>query len=273
MPITTAEFDYIRDFVRGKSAIVLDSGQEYLVESRLGPLAKQAGLDGVGPLVAELQRLDARLQNAVIDALTTNETSFFRDPRSFEALTTEVIPDLLEKRSPERKLDIWCAGCSSGQEPYTIEMTLREHFGAELASWQTRILATDLSTEILAKAREGRYAQIEVNRGLPRQLLTTYFDQTGLGWTVKPELKANIDFRQLNLVTPWPPMPRMDIIFIRNVLTYFDVETRRIVFNRIAQLLKPDGYLFLGASETTDDIHDGFVRLPLEGAGCYQLKQ
>ena len=273
MPITTAEFDYIRDFVRDKSAIVLDPGKEYLVESRLGPLAKQAGFQSIGQLVEKLKRHDAQLQNAVIDAMTTNETSFFRDLHPFDALKTKVIPDLLEKRARERKLDIWCAACSSGQEPYTINMTLREHFATQLASWQTKILATDLSTEMLAKAREGRYAQIEANRGLPAPLLVKYFDRAGMGWTVKPELKTNIDFRQLNLITPWPPMPRMDIIFIRNVLIYFDVETKRLIFNRIAQLLKPDGYLFLGAAETTVNIHDGFQRLQLDKAGCYQLKQ
>jgi chemotaxis protein methyltransferase CheR len=272
MPITTAEFDYIRDFVRTKSAIVLDPGKEYLVESRLGPLAKQSGLDGIGALVEKLRRNDVQTQNAVIDAMTTNETSFFRDLHPFEALKKVVIPDLLEKRARERKIDIWCAACSSGQEPYTIAMTLKENF-PQLASWQVKTLATDLSTEMLAKAREGRYAQIEANRGLPAPLLVKYFERAGMGWTVKPELKQGIDFRQLNLVSPWPPMPRMDIIFIRNVLIYFDVETKRLIFNRIAQLLKPDGYLFLGAAETTVNIHDGFQRLQLDKAGVYQLKR
>jgi chemotaxis protein methyltransferase CheR len=272
MPITTQEFDYVREFVRQKSAIVLDPGKEYLVESRLGPLAKQHGLETIGQLVERLRRNDAQIQNAVVDAMTTNETSFFRDLHPFEALKTTVVPDLLAKRARERKLDIWCAACSSGQEPYTINMILRETFGGQLAGWQTKILATDLSTEMLAKAREGRYAQIEANRGLPAPLLVKYFDRAGMGWTVKPELKQNIDFRQLNLVTPWPPMPRMDIIFIRNVLIYFDVETKRLIFNRLAQLLKPDGYLFLGAAETTVNIHDGFQRLQIDKAGCYQLR-
>ena len=271
MPITTAEFDYVRDFVRAKSAIVLDPGKEYLVESRLGPLAKQAGFESIAALVDRLRRKDTQLENQVVDAMTTNETSFFRDLHPFEALKSTVVPDLLDKRGRERKLDIWSAACSSGQEPYTITMTLREHF-PQLSSWNVKLLATDLSTEMLAKAREGRYAQIEANRGLPAPLLVKYFERSGMGWVVKPELKQTVDFRQLNLVTPWPPMPRMDIIFIRNVLIYFDVETKRMIFNRLAQLLKPDGYLFLGAAETTVNIHDGFQRLQIDMAGCYQLR-
>lgn len=271
MPITTAEFDYVREFVRAKSAIVLDPGKEYLVESRLGPLAKQAGFDSIAALVERLRRNDTQLEHQVVDAMTTNETSFFRDLHPFAALKTTVIPDLLAKRARERKLDIWSAACSSGQEPYTIAMTLREHF-PQLSGWNVKLLATDLSTEMLAKAREGRYAQIEANRGLPAPLLVKFFERSGMGWLVKPEVKQVVDFRQLNLVAPWPPMARMDIIFIRNVLIYFDVETKRMIFNRIAQLLKPDGYLFLGAAETTVNIHDGFQRLQIDKAGCYQLK-
>lgn len=272
MPITTADFDYVRDFVRQKSAIALDPGKEYLVESRLGPLAKQQGLETIAQVIDRLRRNDAQIENAVVDAMTTNETSFFRDLYPFEALKNVVVPDLLARRADERKLDIWCAACSSGQEPYTINMTLQEHFGDQLAGWQTKILATDLSTEMLAKAREGRYAQIEANRGLPAPLLVKYFDRSGMGWVVKPQLKENIDYRQMNLVTAWPPLPRMDIIFMRNVLIYFDVETKRLIFNRIAQLLKPDGYLFLGTAETTVNIHDGFQRVQIDKAGCYQLR-
>ncbi len=272
MPITAAEFDDVRDFVRQMSAIVLDPGKEYFVESRLGPLAKQRGFDTIGHLIERLHRDDVLIQHAVIDAMTTNETSFFRDLHPFEALKTVVVPDLLAKRARERKLDIWCAACSSGQEPYTINMTLQEHFGGQLAGWQTKILATDLSTEMLAKAREGRYAQIETNRGLPATLLVQYFDRSGTGWVVKPELKQNIDFRQMNLAAAWPPLPRMDLIFMRNVLIDFDVETKRRIFNRIAQLLKPDGYLFLGAAETTVNLHDGFQRLQIDKAVCYQLR-
>jgi chemotaxis protein methyltransferase CheR len=151
-------------------------------------------------------------------------------------------------------------------------MTLREHF-PQLGGWNVKILATDLSTEILAKAREGRYAQIEANRGLPAQLLVKYFDRDGMGWKIKDELRRAVEFKQINLVSPWAAMPKMDIIFIRNVLIYFDVETKRAIFNKVFQQLRPDGYLFLGAAETTVNIHDGFERVPIDKAGCYRMKR
>ncbi len=270
MALSNTDFDYIRHFVRSKSAIVLEPGKEYLVESRLAPLARLKGLESISAVVDKLKRNDPEMQREVIDAMTTNETSFFRDLHPFEALRTTVIPDLLTRRASERRLDIWSAACSSGQEPYTIAMTLREHFAC-LGNWNVRIQATDLSNEMLAKARVGRYAQIEANRGMPAALLVKYFDRAGMGWAVKPELKHGIEFSQHNLVTPWPVMPKMDIIFIRNVLIYFDIETKRAVFDRVARQLKPDGYLFLGAAETTVNIHDGFRRIQLDKAGCYQL--
>ena len=272
MPITTAEFDYIRDFVRQRSAIVLDPGKEYLVESRLTPLAKSLGIESIGKMVDELKRGSNRsLQNQIVEAMTTNETSFFRDVQPFEALKSTVIPNIMKARDRERSLSIWSAACSSGQEPYTIAMTLRETF-PQLASWNLKILATDLSTEMVSKAREGRYAQIEANRGLPAPLLGKYFDRAGMGWQVKDDIKRGIEFREMNLVTPWQPMPRFDVVFIRNVLIYFDVETKRLVLNRVSQVLKPDGYLFLGAAETTVNIHDGFERVQLERAGCYKVR-
>lgn len=272
MPITTQDFDYIRDVVRQSSAIVLDPGKEYLVESRLGPLARSQGIESISALVDQLRRGSPTLKTQVVEAMTTNETSFFRDINPFEALRTTVLPDLLKNRGGERTLNVWSAACSSGQEPYTIAMTIREHF-PELASWNVRILATDLSTEILAKAREGRYAQIEVNRGLPAPMLVKYFDRAGMGWQVKSDLKRLVEFKSMNLITTWPSMPRMDVIFLRNVLIYFDLDTKRQIFNQIAQTLRPDGYLFLGAAETTVNIHDGFERLQIDKAGCYRPRQ
>lgn len=272
MPITTAEFDYVRDLVRQRAAIVLDPGKEYLVESRLGQLARQQGIESISVLVDQLRRPNnAALESQVVEAMTTNETSFYRDIHPFDALRTTVIPEVVKRRSTERVLNIWSAACSTGQEPYTIAMLIKEHF-PELASWTVRILATDLSTEVLAKAREGRYAQIEVNRGLPAPLLVKYFDRAGMGWQVKPELKRMVDFRPMNLITPWPSLPRMDVIFLRNVLIYFDLDTKRQIFGRIQQHLRPDGYLFLGAAETTVNVHDGFERLQLDKAGCYRLR-
>lgn len=270
MPITTAEFDYVRDLVRQRAAIVLDPGKEYLVESRLGQLARQQGIESISVLVEQLRRPNAaELESQVVEAMTTNETSFYRDIHPFEALRTTVLPELIKRRSSERILNIWSAACSTGQEPYTIAMLIKEHF-PEIAGWTVRILATDLSTEVLDKAREGRYAQIEVNRGLPAPLLVKYFDRAGMGWQVKPDLKRMVDFRPMNLITPWPSLARMDLVFLRNVLIYFDVDTKRQILGRVAQHLRPDGYLFLGAAETTVNVHDGFERVQIEKAGCYR---
>ncbi|MCZ7527731.1 MAG: protein-glutamate O-methyltransferase CheR [Acidimicrobiia bacterium] len=271
MPITTAEFDYIRELVRNRSAIVLDPGKEYLVESRLVPLARSEGLESIADLVSELRNGSGagRLATQVVEAMTTNETSFFRDVHPFEALRSAVLPDLLKKRSGERALTIWCGAASSGQEPYSIAMTIKEHF-PELGGWSIRFLATDLSTEMLEKARAGRYAQIEANRGLPAHLLVKYFERRGTGWQVKDELRGMVDYRPLNLIEPWPSLPRCDLVFLRNVLIYFDVETKRAILEKIRQVLRPDGYLFLGAAETTMNIHDGFERVPIDRAGCYR---
>jgi chemotaxis protein methyltransferase CheR len=268
MAIATSDFDYVRTVVRERSAIVLDPGKEYLVESRLAALARTLELGSVDELVAKL-RTGTDVVDRVVEAMATNETSFFRDMRPFAALRTDVLPDLVERHRADRSLDIWSAGCSSGQEPYTIAMTILEHF-PELASWNLRMLATDLSHELIARARTGSYSQIEVNRGLPSALLVKYFDRNGARWTVKPELQRRIHFEQLNLIDAWPPMRRLDVVFLRNVLVSFDVDTKARVLDRVHQSLAPDGYLFLGDAESTLDIHDGFQRLPYERAGCYR---
>jgi len=269
MPITTADFDYVRTQLRQRSAIVLEPGKEYLVESRIGALARSLGMDSVSSLVRELQRGKPGLMEKVVEAMTTSETSFFRDVRPFDTLRTEIVPQLIERRGPTRTLDIWSAACSSGQEPYTIAMTLREHF-PELTAWTIRILATDLSTEILAQAKEGSYSQIEVNRGLPSKLLVKYFERHGTRWVVGDELRKQIDYRPLNLVNAWPEMRPLDIVFIRNVLSSFDLDTNRQILDNVKRVLKPDGFLFLGATETTMGVHDGYERLPLERSGVYR---
>src|SRR3954468_8256204 len=175
--------------------------------------------------------------------MTTNETSFFRDGSPFEALREDVIPDLVQKRAATRTLRIWSAAASTGQEAYTIAMTLREHFD-ELLSWDVSILGSDISTDVLEKAREGRYAQIEVNRGLPEPLLLKYFDRAETAWSVKQELRQGIEFRPLNLMNAWPNLPCMDVVFLRNVLIYFDADTKRDVLTRVRNAMAPDGYLF-----------------------------
>ncbi|MDX2193591.1 MAG: protein-glutamate O-methyltransferase CheR [Gemmatimonadales bacterium] len=270
MPIGTAEFNYIRDLVRQQSAIVIEPGKEYLVESRLASLARGEGFASVEQFIAQLRsRPQNGLHRRVIDAMTTNETSFFRDVHPFDALRQVVIPELAARRQAEKTLTIWCGACSSGQEPYTIAMVLRE-LGHPFPGWTVRVVATDLSTEMLERAKGGRYSQLEVNRGLPAAFLVKYFQKTGAEWSVKDELRKLIDFRPINLAEPWAGMPSCDIVFMRNVLIYFDVPTKRDILGRVRRLLRPDGYLFLGGAETTLNLDDSYRRAPVGKAVAYR---
>jgi len=272
MSLSAPEFDYIRRLVLDQSAIVLEQDKGYLIESRLLPLARREGLPSLSHLIAKLQGEPfAGLHRRTVEAMTTNETSFFRDFHPFEALKKSVLPDLRTLRAQERKLDIWCAASSTGQEPYSLVMLLLEHF-PDFANWQVRILATDLSSDILAKAKEGRFSQLEVNRGLPAALLVKYFQKQGCDWLLREDVRRRVDFQFFNLATAWPLMPRMDIVMIRNVLIYFGAETKKEILRKIRRVLKPDGYLFLGAAETTFNLDDAFERVPLERATCYRIK-
>ena len=203
--------------------------------------------------------------------MTTNETSFFRDLHPFDALKKTLLPELVIKRGGERILNFWCAAASSGQEPYTVALLLREHFPL-LADWTIRFIATDLSAEMVERSRAGRYSQLEMNRGMPAAFLVKYFQRQGVEWQVKEEIRAMIEFRQLDLVRAWPSMPPLDIIFMRNVLIYFDVATKKAILAKVRRLLRPDGYLFLGAAETTLNLDDNFERRQLDKAGCYHLR-
>ncbi len=211
------------------------------------------------------------LKQKVVEAMTTNETSFFRDRNPFECLRNSVLPELLPRRAADRSLRIWSAACSTGQEPYSIAMLLREHF-PELRDWRVQITASDLSTECLERARQGRYGQLEVGRGLPTPLLTKFFFRDGLEWVMHEDLRRMITFRVLNLLDPDLTLPPMDIVFLRNVLIYFDKETCQQILGRVRQLLRPDGFLFLGGAETTHFLDDAFERVQLSQAGCYRLK-
>lgn len=271
--ISPSDFNYIRDLVRRYSAIALESDKAYLVETRLDPLARQAGFASLQELIASLrtQPLAHPLHRQVVEAITTHETSFFRDLHPFDALRTTVLPELLAKRrSPN--LTIWCAACSSGQEPFSVAMLVREYFPI-LAYHRMRIIATDLSEAILARAREGLYSQIEVNRGLPAVLLTKYFDKQGLHWRLKSEIRRMVEFQQSNLAESWPLIPPLDVVLMRNVLIYFDVDTKKAILARIRNVLKPDGYLFLGSSETTLNLDPAFESISMGKSLCYQLRQ
>jgi chemotaxis protein methyltransferase CheR len=269
--VTDQDFDMIRKLLHDRSAILLDSDKQYLVESRLAPILRQRNLGSIGELVAQLRSDPGNgLCRQIVEAMVTTESSFFRDHHPFEALRKVAVPDLISRRREERRLNIWCAASSHGQEPYSTAIMLREHF-PELASWNVSLMASDISREVLARARAGRYNQIEVNRGLPAALLLKHFEQHGTDWQLKLPIRNMVDFQELNLARPWPPLPRMDLVLIRNVMIYFDVETKKGILARLASLLRPDGYLVLGGAETTINLNGSFRRVePLNG-GLYQL--
>ena len=272
MSLSVHDFNYVRELVQRRSAIALDAGKEYLVESRLASVAAQHGCASLQELVTRLRApASDRLQHAVVEAMTTNETSFFRDVHPFEALRKAVLPELIQRRAVERRLNIWCAACSSGQEPYSIAMLVREHFPA-LLGWNLRLYATDLSNEMVERARQGRYRQLEVNRGLPAPMVVKYFERQGTEWQLKEEVRRMVEFRRLNLIEPWPAWPPMDLVFLRNVLIYFDTPTKQGILGKMRRVLRPDGCLFLGGAETTLNLDDAFVRVQYDRAGCYRLR-
>jgi chemotaxis protein methyltransferase CheR len=267
-----ATFEYLRRLVHERSAVVLEPDQAYLAETRLMPLAEEYGCRSVEELVTRLQEERAgRLHRRVVEAMVTNETMFFRDAGCFAALRDDVLPELLARRAEERALRIWSAACSTGQEPYSVAMLLRESFGA-LDGWELSVLATDLSSEALRRARDGVYTQLEVSRGLPPALLERWFVREPPGWRLRPAIGGMVEFRHLNLTGPWSGLPRMDVVLFRNVLIYFDVETKRSMLRRIRRVLRPDGYLVLGASETTLMLDDAFERVAVPHPACYRVR-
>lgn len=260
--LSPMDFQFLRDLVRSKSAIVLEDGKEYLVQSRLSPLLRSEGMSSLTELIQAIRNRKPGLEGKIIDAMTTNETSFFRDIHPFEALRTTIIPELMEKRRAVRQLNFWCAASSSGQEPYSLCMMLRENF-PELAGWQVKFLATDISPSMIEKSKSGKYTQLEVNRGLPAQYLVKYFERAGADWQIKSELRSMVDYRLANLAEPLPVMAPIDIVFIRNVLIYFDRDTKKRILQGIKKNLKPDGVLMLGSSETTFNIDEGWASRPI----------
>jgi chemotaxis protein methyltransferase CheR len=273
MTISAGDFWFIRDLVRQRAAIVVEDGKEYLVESRLSTLARDEGFGSLDELIGQLRDGPPNgLHRKAVEAMATNETTFFRDMYSFEALRDTILPELISRKAPRRQLSIWCAGCSSGQEPYTIAMLIREHFPA-LAGWEVRLLATDLSVEVLGQARRGSYSQLEVNRGLPASYLVKYFTKQDLRWQLSPEIRRMVEFRELNLLDSWSGLPNMDLIFVRNVLIYFDVSTKKSILARIRGLLEPEGHLFLGGAETTLHLDDAYERVLLGRAATYRLRR
>lgn len=271
MTLSPASFAFVRDHVRAESAISLDVGKEYLVESRLQSLARAGGHTDVDAFVAHLQRTrDRRLLGQVVEALTTNETSFYRDLEPFTALRSTVFPTLAQSR-PGRRLRVWSAACSTGQEPYSIALAARET--PALAGYDVEVLGTDLSEEVLAKARRAEFSQLEVNRGLPATTLVKWFQRSGPQWRLDPQVAGSVRFAQQNLMRPFGHLGRFDVVFLRNVLIYFEMEDKRDVLRRVRDVLAPDGYLFLGSVETTLGLDDRWERVPAGRTSLYRPRQ
>lgn len=260
--MTPQDFDYLRALLRERSGLMLSAEKQYLAESRLLPVARRHGMATLSDLIAKLKvRSSLELAAEVVEAMTTNETFFFRDKLPFEHFRDTMIPALIAARGREKRIRIWCAAASTGQEPYSLAMVLHE-MRDKLGGLLVEILATDLSGEVLERARSGVYSQFEVQRGLPIQNLLKFFTQTGDSWQVLPEIREMVQFRTLNLLNDFAPLGTFDIVFCRNVLIYFEQDTKIGVFNRIARQLPDDGYLILGAAETVVGLTDAFKPVP-----------
>ncbi len=271
MGIAAVDFDYLRKLVREHSAIVIDPGKEYLAECRLAPVVREEKCESVQDLLRRLRSEPfSGVHRKVLDAMTNNETWFFRDVTPFEVLGRFIIPEMLSRRTTERRLRFWSAACSSGQEAYSIAMMMREQFN--LPGWEIRILGSDISDAILQRARAGRYSQMEINRGLPATMFAKYFRREGMEWHLSDDIRNMVTFQFHNLSQAWVDMPKFDVIFLRNVLIYFDMEIRKQILARVRQVIRPDGYLFLGGAETTLNLDNSFERVQFEKYACYRLK-
>ena len=265
--MTPSDYDFLRKLLRERSGLDLSADKQYLVESRLIPLARRAGLPGIAELVAKVKSGSDGLTSEVVEAMTTNETFFFRDKIPFDHLRETILPALLQARASRRSLRIWSAACSTGQEPYSIAMCLKEFAG--LSGWRIEIVATDLSQGVLEKARAGIFSQFEVQRGLPIQMLVKYFTQVGELWQLNANIRGMVQHRQLNLLQDFSHLGTFDVVFCRNVLIYFDQDTKAAIFERVAKVLEPDGVLVLGAAESVVGISDAFKPYP-ERRGLYR---
>jgi len=266
--VTPSDYEYLRKLLKERSGLDLSADKQYLVESRLMPLARKASLSGIPELVQAMKSGAVALTSEVVEAMTTNETFFFRDKIPFDHLKETVLPGLIQARAARRSIRIWCAASSTGQEPYSIAMILKE-MGAALSGWRTEIVATDLSMGVLEKSITGLFSQFEVQRGLPIQMLVKYFTQQGELWQLNADIRAMVQHRQLNLLQDFSHLGSFDVIFCRNVLIYFDQDTKIGIFDRLAKMLEADGVLALGAAESVVGISDAFKPYP-ERRGLYR---
>jgi len=264
------DFDFVAKLLKERSGLVLSKDKSYLLESRLMPVARRRGMKGLDELVAAIRRMDPALVKDVTEAMTTNESFFFRDTKPFDQFRERVLPSLLAARKDKRQIRIWCAACSSGQEPYSLAIILKE-METKLSGWRIDIVATDLSTEILEKAKAGLYSQFEVQRGMPIALLVKYFQKKDEMWQIDARLRGMVQYRPLNLLTDVrSTLGTFDVVFCRNVLIYFDQETKGKVLADISKVMAPDGFLYLGGAETVLGISDKFR--PIVGQrGMYEL--
>jgi chemotaxis protein methyltransferase CheR len=268
MTISSADFEFVRRLAQSVAGFLLEEGKEYLVETRLGPIAKAEGLVNVTDLIGKLRwQNPPALVEKVVEALTTNETLFFRDSRPFEHLKRDVFPDLFA-RNLGQPIRVWSAASSTGQEPYSIAMLLVEHF--PLQASLVSILGTDLSTEVLDRARAAQFYESEMSRGLTAEQRRRFFEPVGSEWRLVQRIRSMVEFRSLNLATPFQNLPLFDVVLLRNVLIYFDLAGKKSVLARIKGVLKPGGYLLLGSSETLLGVDDDFVALRDSGTTSYR---
>ena len=256
------DFNLFQSLLKQRSGLVLTPDKAYLLESRLMPVARKWQMKGLEDLASAVRsRRDERLLRDITEAMTTNESSFFRDGKPFDQFRTVVLPMLQKARQSGRRLRIWSAACSSGQEPYSLAMVLKEEH-ILTNGWNVEIMGTDISTEILEKASSGLYTQFEVQRGLPITLLVKYFKQVGDRWQLAPEIRKMVNFREYNLLNDLSPLGKFDVVFCRNVLIYFDQRTKALVLDKISKLLADDGILYLGGAETVLGITEKFRPMP-----------
>ncbi len=250
---------YIRKMVQERSAIFLEDEKDYLIHSRLEPLPKELDFASLEEFVGKLRTSPFGLMHRrTVEAMTTNETSFFRDINPFHALRDTVLPELIGKNKENKTLNIWCGASSSGQEPYSVVFLIKEHF-PELETWKVRFIATDLSQAMITRCQKGKYNQLEVSRGLPAPMLVKFFQKRGMAWQIKEEIRSQIEFREMNLVETWIPFPQLDLVLLRNVLIYFDRPTQATLVGKFFRYLRPGGYLFIGHSESLQWIEHQFT--------------
>jgi chemotaxis protein methyltransferase CheR len=270
--MNVSDFEFIADLLKKRSGLSLTKEKAYLIESRLNTVARKWNFTGFDELVKAVRGANNEpLLVDVTEAMTTNESFFFRDQKPFEQFKDVVLPHMLQHRAKTKTFRIWSAACSSGQEPYTLAMLLKEN-EARLAGWRVEIVATDLSNEILNRAKEGFYSQFEVQRGLPITLLVKYFKQNGDRWQISENIRKMVTFKQFNLLSSPAALGRFDIVFCRNVLIYFDPPTKAKVLNGMAELMPKDGFLYLGGAETVLGTSDRFKLMPGQ-RGIYNLSE